>query len=386
MEGNWWDAIYDTQNNDAELCSDLINDMDICSCRSEFKKDSDNTLKCINCGAVRILEGCYKDSGDQIITFSSQVKLCGTDASIYNSDICKSGQSSSNAERFRDKAIVDYLTKLYKAFQTEECINNTSKKLEITKNQLMTTAHIYSMLVLPLSEHTVEYNTYDLTDDSDIEIFSKYHTKMEQLIYTEKNRLILRSTNKKETLAAILYHVLLLDGITCPKSAIPTMFMLSQNGIAAGEAKMMKRSHIMKSYGIDLNLNRTEPEINTIFMSIQASYADITEELEEQFNLLKDAVREICYTVDINNIANRSIPNSKINGITYVVLRRCKNKILIPEVPNIVTFCSESIKKPTIIKVIEQIIEYHEEFVPIYEKYDLDTSVLELTDYIKKKA
>ena len=58
----------------------------------------------------------------------------------------------------------------------------------------------------------------------------------------------------------------------------------------------------------------------------------------------------------------------------------------IPEVPNIVTFCSESIKKPTIIKVIEQIIEYHEEFVPIYEKYDLDTSVLELTDYIKKKA
>ena len=48
MEGNWWDAIYDTQNNDAEFCSDLINDMDICSCRSEFKKDSDNTLKCIN--------------------------------------------------------------------------------------------------------------------------------------------------------------------------------------------------------------------------------------------------------------------------------------------------------------------------------------------------
>ena len=243
------------------------------------------------------------------------------------------------------------------------------------------------MLVLPLAEHTVDYNTYDLTNDADIEIFSRYHTKIEQIIYTEKDRLILRSTNKKETLAAILYHVLLLDGIICPKSAIPTMFMLSQNGIAAGEAKMMKRSHIMKSYGIDLNINRTEPEIATIFMDIQASYADISEELEGQFNRLKDAVREIYHVAEINNVANNSIPNSKINGITYIVLRRCKNKTLIPEVPNITTFCSETIKKPTIIKVIKHMIEDHDQyFVPIYEKYDLDSSVLELNDYVKKKA
>lgn len=188
----------------------------------------------------------------------------------------------------------------------------------------------------------------------------------------QKKRTILRSANKKETLAALLFYVCLTEGFTCPKHAISEMFLLEKDGFAMGE-KYVRFFISQKKIDLDLNISRIKPEINTLFNSIHAFF-NINEETEEDYKQLKRAICAIHEILEMGNIAERSCVKSQIIGTSYIVIKRCKNKILIPQLPDIIKFCSDRIRKSTVEKFIIEMNLFHSNFVKIYRDFQLDDS------------
>jgi len=105
---------------------------------------------------------------------------------------------------------------------------------------------------------------------------------------------------------------------------------------------------------------------------IKTKYFTITEDLEDEFNKLKMAIHEIYSIFEEKYIAERSCPKSQIIGATYVIIKRCKNKKILPDTPTMITYCNDLIRKPTVEKLINEMNKHHSEFVPIYKKYNLD--------------
>jgi hypothetical protein len=366
---DWDNIIKSGKDHEHDFIEDIPPNMNYCSCGYEFTNIL-NTLKCVKCGIVRNIEGVYND-GYSIVEnpFMNTVTISGVGSKVYRSNVYKSGHFSENDLRIKRNLIYEELVKLYDIYKS-----NNDCKLNITKNHLTDTARLYSLMISP-SNNQISNNTdtYGFTDDYDIIRYREYVLNIKNKIYKdEKKRIILRSTNKKEALAALLSHVLLSEGITCQKSAIPTMLQLGQDGCAAGEAQIMKRSHIL-NMDIDLNIDRIGPEVDTLFNNIKQKYFTITtEELEDEFKNLRLAIYEIHSIFESKFIADRSCPKSQIIGATYVIMRRCKNKKLIPIVPPIMVYCNELIRKPTVEKLIIEMNKFHSYFVDVYKKYNLD--------------
>jgi hypothetical protein len=371
LEEKWdWDSIIKIGKDcDFDCIEEPPIDMNYCSCGFEFT-NMQNVLKCVKCGIERNIEGSYNDGYSVIENpFMNTVTIGGVGSKVYRSNVYKSGHFSENDLRIKRNLIYEELVKLYDTFK----LTNNQSKLNITKNHLKSTARLYSLMISPSNNKIINNtDTYGFTDEADIIRYREYVLRIKTEIYKdEKKRIILRSTNKKEALAALLSHVLLSEGITCSKSAIPAMLQLGQDGCAAGEAQIMKRSHIL-NMDIDINTDRIGPEVDTLFNNIRQKYFTVTENLECEFNNLKLAIYEIHAIFEDKFIADRSCPKSQIIGATYVIMRRCKNKKLIPNVPTIIVYCNELIRKPTVEKLIIEMNKFHSNFVDVYKKYNLD--------------
>lgn len=373
-----WDIIF----NEGKLlslgeseCNSDIKVNNTCHCGNIFSSNS-NYLFCTNsnCGIVRYIDG-VPDDGLKHESSNSQITMVGQNSSLYRNEIYKSGAFGGDNFKLRINSTYDELKDLRNEHKKNSDKNNMY--VDITKNHLKDTAKYYSMITSPsLVDDSICTDTYGLKNEEDIIKYSKYVKKIKNIIFKKdkQEKVILRSTNKKVTLAALLSLVLLSDNQTCSKTDISAMFNLKQDGFAAGEKILRSLLNTKNVTDINLNISRINPEINSLFYRIKI-YFNITEKLEDEYNRIKESIIEIYEILVHNNIASRSNLTSRINGIVYIVCNRCKNKDLIPNPPSIVHFCTiNKIRKPTIEKVVDGMNKFHRFFNDVYLKFDLDNT------------
>lgn len=78
-------------------------------------------------------------------------------------------------------------------------------------------------------------------------------------------------------------------------------------------------------------------------------------------------IKEIIKIASLNSIGINSLPRSKVIGTTYIVLKRCRDPLLIPFPPiDTKEFCKGKIRKNTIDRFINDINDYHSYFKDYY--------------------
>jgi hypothetical protein len=378
-EDDAWDIIFSEgkllDSNEIEIDTDSKLSMNhICQCGNIFSSNL-NFLFCTNsnCGIVRYIDG-VADDGLKHESSNSQITMVGQNSSLYRNEIYKSGSFSADNFKLRINSTYDELKELRNEHKKKPDQNNIY--VDITKNHLKDTAKYYSILTSPSLDDSISNETYGLTDVDDIIRYSKYAENIKNIIYKKdkRSKVILRSTNKRVTLASLLSLVLLADNQTCSKTDISSMFNLKQDGFAAGEKILRSLLNTKNVTDINLNISRINPEIDSLLHKIKI-YFNVTEKLEDEYINLKKSIIAIYDVLVTNNIAHTSNLTSRINGIVYVVCNRCKNRNLIPNPPNIVQFCTiNKIRKPTIEQVVNDMNNFHRFFNHVYLKFDLDNT------------
>jgi transcription elongation factor Elf1 len=348
------------------------------SCDDILVKDTASTLICNNCGFVKDVE-CNNttDGGGYIRGYNSslpvhrKIRMVGQDSDKFKSDLFRCGNSAENELQVKSDIIFEELVNIQNKYLSNK--KNTSK-IQISKNNLKDVAIYYTLCTIPSNGSiTGVYSSYGMTNERDIKRYTDYVHRIQNRIYHgTKKRTILRNSNKNETLAALLFYVCLTEGFTCPKSAISEMFLLEKDGFASGE-KYVRFFISQKKIDLDLNISRIKPEINTLFNNISMFFT-LTEDVEEEYKGLKDAVCCIHEILEKKYIAERSCVKSQVIGASYIVIKRVKNKKLIPQMPDIVKFCGDRIRKSTVEKFIVEMNSHHSEFVEVYRKFSLDDS------------
>lgn len=371
-KNNYDDNNYDDSKS-VKKCEQniLYCDIEKCSCGDVLVKNTSSTLICNNCGTIRDIEdNLYNDDGGYLeLPVHRKMRIIGEDSAKYRSDLFRCSNSCENELQVKCEIIFEELVNIYEKYMTNKKI---STKIQITKNNLKDVAIYYTLCTIPSNGSVLNiYSSYGMTNERDIKRYTDYVHKIQNCIYHgAKKRTILRSANKKETLAALLFYVCLTEEFTCPKHAISEMFLLEKDGFAMGE-KYVRFFISQKKIDLDLNISRIKPEINTLFNAIN-EFFNINEETEEDYKLLKKAICAIHEILEERNVAERSCVKSQIIGASYVVIKRCKNKTLIPQLPDIIKFCSDRIRKSTVEKFITEMNSHHSAFMGIYKEFKLD--------------
>jgi len=385
-----WDLLYSSEfdrlDNNYELVDNcdseekLYSNIDTCLCGYLLMQNSSSTMICTNCGATRDIDGdivCNDGGNDYCGGYKEmpthrKIRIIGENSAKYRSDVFRC--ASENEFQAKCDLIFEELTNIYEKYLDFITFKKIPNKLQITKNILKNVAINYILCTIP-SNNPYSYETYKygLTEENDIKIYKEYILKIQNCIcQTAKKRTILRSANKKETLAALLYYICLSEGFACQKAALSKMFQLGKDGFASGE-KYIRFFVSQGKIDIDLNISRVNPEINTIFNYIKDLFV-ITEETETDYENLKKSIISIHEILEMKFIAERSCIKSRIIGTSYIVIKRCKNKKLIPYTPTISKFCTNDIiRKTTVEKFITEMNLYHSCFVDVYKKYNLDS-------------
>lgn len=360
-------------NDEAEHNNLLYCNINNCSCGNILVKNTANTLICNECGTIRdIDDSAYNDGGGyKELPVHRKMRIIGENSAKHRSDFFRCSNTGENELQTKREIIFEELVNIHEKYMMN---TKTSSKMQISKNNLKDVAIYYTLCTIPSNGTLNIYSTYGMTNEKDIKRYTQYVNEIQKCIYHgAKKRTILRSANKKETLAALLFYVCLNEGFTCSKHAISEMFLLEKDGFAMGE-KYIRFFISQKKIDLDLNISRIKPEINTLFNSINDIF-NINEETEEEYKQLKVAVCAIHEILEKNNIAERSCVKSQIIGASYVVIKRCKNKILISHVPDIVKFCGDRIRKSTVEKFIVEMNLRHSAFINIYKKFNLDDAL-----------
>ena len=180
-----------------------------------------------------------------------------------------------------------------------------------------------------------------------------------------QQKCVKRSQNKKAIMAACLWQACLLIDFAPSKIEISKFMQLPHKGIARGNNFI--RSLVSNNLlDLDPNTNPIYPEIKTLF--IQLGYTD------EKYIKLHNIIYNIIQIANDNSIGINSLPRSKVIGTTYIVLKRCKDKSLIPNPPaDTKEFCKNKIRKNTIDRYINEINSYHSYFKEYYESVGLSS-------------
>lgn len=185
------------------------------------------------------------------------------------------------------------------------------------------------------------------------ELATEFYNKIQQ-------QCVKRSQNKKAIMAACLWQACLLIDFAPSKSEVSRFMQLPHKGIARGNNFIMT---LVSDDKLDLNpnINPLYPEIRTLF--IQLGYTD------SKYEVLHEHVKNIIEIANKNFIGVNSLPRSKVIGTTYIVLKRCQDKDLVPNPPtDTKNFCKNKIRKNTIDKFIKEINDYHSYFVEYYKQ------------------
>ena len=184
--------------------------------------------------------------------------------------------------------------------------------------------------------------------------------------YNEVQRqCVKRSQNKKAIMAACLYQACLEIGFSPSKAEIASFMQLPSKGIARG-ANFIRSLVADGKMEVDINVDPCRPEITTLFAHLGLE--------GEAYAGLRNAVYDVVQIAIANNIGTSSILRSKVAGASYIVLRRCKNRELIPKPMGLQEFCQDRIRKNTVERFTRQLDSYHSYFADCYAKAGLDAS------------
>jgi hypothetical protein len=213
------------------------------------------------------------------------------------------------------------------------------------------------------------------------EIATEFYNKIQQ-------NCVKRSQNKKAIMAACLWQACLLIDFAPSKIEISKFMQLPHKGIARGN-NFIRTLVSNGQLDIDPNTDPIYPEIRTLFL--QMSYEDdnnrsdnkekkiinlMDKTVKHTYKELHDIIYEIINIATTNSIGINSLPRTKVIGTTYIVLKRCTNKELIPDPPiDTKTFCKNKIRKNTIDRFIGEINSYHSYFKKYYELVGLDSEL-----------
>jgi hypothetical protein len=186
--------------------------------------------------------------------------------------------------------------------------------------------------------------------------------------YNEVQRqCVKRSQNKKAIMAACFYHACLEIGFSPTKSEVAAFMQLPSKGIARG-ANFVRSLVADGKMDVDINADPCRPEITTLFAHLGLE--------GDAYAGLRAAVFDVVQTADLNHIGTSSILRSKVAGATFVVLRRCVDRELVPKPMGLQEFCQKcSIRKNTVERFTHELEEYHHSyFAQCYAKAQLDTT------------
>lgn len=176
-----------------------------------------------------------------------------------------------------------------------------------------------------------------------------------------------RSQNKKAIMAACFYQACLELDFAPGKTEVAAFMQLPSRGIARGANFIRSFAADGKMDGIDVNIDPCVPEIITLFAILGMEGS--------QYKPLGDAVHQVVQVAIREHIGASSILRSKVAGAAFAVLRRCKDRSLIPKPPSLHEFCQQyHIRKNTIGSMLSQIDDYHSFFEPVYKAAGLDSS------------
>ncbi len=176
-----------------------------------------------------------------------------------------------------------------------------------------------------------------------------------------------RSQNKKTIMAACFYQACLELRFAPSKAEIAAFMQLQSRGIARGANFIRSFAADGNMEGVDVNIDPCHPEIVTLFAALGFE--------GPRYARLGDAVFDVVQVAIKEHIGASSILRSKVAGAAFVVLRRCKDRELIPKPPSLQDFCQQyHIRKNTISSMVGQIDDYHSYFEPVYKKAGLDSA------------
>jgi hypothetical protein len=190
--------------------------------------------------------------------------------------------------------------------------------------------------------------------------------KLASDFYNEVQRqCVKRSQNKKAIMAACFYHACLEIGFSPSKAEIAAFMQLPNKGIARG-ANFVRSLVADGKMDVDINVDPCRPEITTLFAHLGFE--------GDAYAGLRAAVFDVVQTAIANNIGTSSILRSKVAGATFVVLRRCQDRELIPKPMGLQEFCQDRIRKNTVERFTRQLDGYHSYFEACYAQAGLDPS------------
>jgi hypothetical protein len=174
-----------------------------------------------------------------------------------------------------------------------------------------------------------------------------------------------RSQNKKSIMASCLHRACLMIDFAPKKAELAAFMQLPNKGIARGD-NFVRSLVADGKMELDLNADPCRPEIETLFASLGYE--------SDAYAGLREAVYQIVQVAIKNTIGNHSVLRSQVAGATYVVLRRCQDRKLVPKPMSTQEFCAKRIRKNTIERFIREMEDYHSYFEPVYKNAGLDST------------
>jgi len=218
------------------------------------------------------------------------------------------------------------------------------------KKQILEEYRIYRQLYIEAGGRAFPLNACELA--------AEYYNAVQR-------QCVKRSQNKKAIMAACLWRACVAIGFAPTKSEIAAFMQLPNKGIARGD-NFVRSLVADGKMDIEANADPSRAEIVTLFAHLAYD--------GDQYAGLREAVYDVVQTAIKNNIGTSSILRSKVAGASYVVLRRCKDRGLVPRPMSLQEFCQNRIRKNTVERFTRQLDAYHSYFEDCYKRAGLDAS------------
>jgi hypothetical protein len=308
-----YDELMSTFNNLNTLTTENLQNLDTCKqCGNNIQKTLNNiTNVCETCGVITdTQDDCLKNTVN-----NNRLRIVGFNSSHFQPDLYRSDSGNSSM---------------------------------LQKKQILSEYKEYRQKFIELGERAFPLNA--------CEIATEFYNKIQQ-------QCVKRSQNKKAIMAACLWQACLIIDFAPSKIEISKFMQLPHKGIARGN-NFIRTMISNKQLDIDPNVDPIYPEIRTLF--IQMEFTD------DVYKNLHTIIWDIIQIAIKNSIGINSLPRSKVIGTTYIVLKRCQDKVLVPNPPlNTKEFCKNKIRKNTIDRYIGEINSYHSYFVDYYKSVNL---------------
>lgn len=309
--------------------NELISELQNASISSNINQNDTDT--CTQCGSI-LQRG--------INNISNMCEKCGIVTDEVSEEIINVSELTNNKLRIVGYNSNHFQPDLYRSDNGNTCM--------IQKKQIMSEYRDYRQKYIESGGRPFPLTACEIATD--------YYNMIQQ-------QCVKRSQNKKAIMAACLWQACLLIDFAPSKIEISKFMQLPHKGIARGN-NFIRTLVSNNKLNIDPNTNPIYPEIRTLFLQLE--YTDV------KYKDLHDIIYNMIQIATDNSIGINSLPRSKVIGTSYIVLKRCTDKSLVPNPPtDTKEFCKNKIRKNTIDRYINEINSYHSYFKEYYESVGL---------------